>query len=38
MIKFLDLHTLNARFETEFQQEFKKVLDSGSPWRINAVD
>jgi len=29
MIKFLDLHTLNARFETEFQQEFKKFLDSG---------
>jgi len=29
MIKFLDLHTLNARFETGFQQEFKKFLDSG---------
>lgn len=29
MIKFLDLHTLNTRFETEFQQEFKKFLDSG---------
>jgi len=29
MIKFLDLHTLNARFETEFQTEFKKFLDSG---------
>ncbi|WP_430412192.1 DegT/DnrJ/EryC1/StrS family aminotransferase [Kordia sp.] len=29
MIKFLDLQTLNARFETEFQQEFKKFLDSG---------
>lgn len=29
MIKFLDLHTLNARFEIEFQQEFKKFLDSG---------
>jgi dTDP-4-amino-4,6-dideoxygalactose transaminase len=29
MIKFLDLHKLNARFETEFQQEFKKFLDSG---------
>mgnify|MGYP000049660213 CR=1 FL=1 len=29
MIKFLDLHTLNARFEAEFQEEFKKFLDSG---------
>lgn len=29
MIKFLDLHTLNARFETEFQEEFKKFLDAG---------
>ncbi|QHI36356.1 dTDP-3-amino-3,6-dideoxy-alpha-D-galactopyranose transaminase [Kordia antarctica] len=29
MIQFLDLHKLNARFETEFQQEFKKFLDSG---------
>ncbi|WP_298422834.1 DegT/DnrJ/EryC1/StrS family aminotransferase [uncultured Kordia sp.] len=29
MIKFLDLHTLNARFETEFQEVFKKFLDSG---------
>ncbi|WP_298513961.1 DegT/DnrJ/EryC1/StrS aminotransferase family protein [uncultured Kordia sp.] len=29
MIKFLDLHKLNARFEAEFQQEFNKFLDSG---------
>ena len=29
MIKFLDLHKLNARFETEFQEGFKKFLDSG---------
>lgn len=29
MIPFLDLHNLNARFEVEFQQEFKKFLDSG---------
>lgn len=29
MIKFLDLHKLNARFETEFQQSFKNFLDSG---------
>ena len=29
MIKFLDLHKLNARFEAEFQAEFKKFLDSG---------
>jgi dTDP-4-amino-4,6-dideoxygalactose transaminase len=29
MIKFLDLHKLNARFEAEFQSEFKKFLDSG---------
>ncbi|WP_420574563.1 DegT/DnrJ/EryC1/StrS family aminotransferase [Kordia sp.] len=29
MIKFLDLHKLNARFETEFQQKFKSFLDSG---------
>jgi len=29
MIKFLDLYKLNARFETEFQHEFKKFLASG---------
>lgn len=29
MIKFLDLHKLNARFETEFQEKFKSFLDSG---------
>lgn len=29
MIPFLDLHKINARFETEFQQRFKDFLDSG---------
>lgn len=29
MIKFLDLHKLNARFEAEFQERFKNFLDSG---------
>ncbi len=29
MIKFLDLHKLNARFETEFQEAFQNFLDSG---------
>lgn len=29
MISFLDLHGINARFETEFQQKFKRFLDSG---------
>lgn len=29
MIPFLDLHKLNARFETEFQEKFKSFLDSG---------
>jgi len=29
MIKFLDLHTLNARFEAEFQAAFTKFLHSG---------
>ncbi len=29
MIKFLDLHKINARFETEFQEQFKLFLDSG---------
>ncbi|MFD2542154.1 DegT/DnrJ/EryC1/StrS family aminotransferase [Lacinutrix gracilariae] len=29
MIKFLDLHKMNARFETEFQEQFKLFLDSG---------
>lgn len=29
MIKFLDLHKINARFETEFQERFKHFLDSG---------
>ncbi|MCB0445044.1 MAG: aminotransferase class I/II-fold pyridoxal phosphate-dependent enzyme [Gelidibacter sp.] len=29
MIKFLDLHKINARFETRFQEKFKQFLDSG---------
>ena len=29
MIKFLDLHKINARFETDFQERFKHFLDSG---------
>src|SRR5690606_4064633 len=29
MIKFLDLHQINARFETQFQKVFKRFLDSG---------
>lgn len=29
MIKFLDLHKINARFETEFNTEFNKFLNSG---------
>ena len=28
MIKFLDLHKVNARFETDFQEEFKRFLDA----------
>ncbi len=29
MIKFLDLHKINQRFETEFKNRFQKFLDSG---------
>jgi len=29
MIKFLDLHKINARFYYQFQEEFKSFLDSG---------
>jgi len=29
MIKFLDLKGINARFETEFQQQFQQFLNSG---------
>lgn len=29
MIKFLDLHKINTRFESEFQKGFKRFLDSG---------
>lgn len=29
MIKFLDLHKINSRFETEFKEEFQSFLDSG---------
>ncbi|MBQ0788135.1 MAG: DegT/DnrJ/EryC1/StrS family aminotransferase, partial [Oceanihabitans sp.] len=29
MIKFLDLHKINARFEVQFQEQFQKFLDSG---------
>lgn len=29
MISFLDLHKINARFKTEFEQEFSSFLDSG---------
>ena len=29
MIKFLDLHKINTRFKTEFEQEFSGFLDSG---------
>ncbi|WP_299389825.1 DegT/DnrJ/EryC1/StrS family aminotransferase [uncultured Gelidibacter sp.] len=29
MIKFLDLHKINARFEPEFQELFKRFLDTG---------
>ena len=29
MIKFLDLHKINARFETEFEKRFQRFLNSG---------
>ena len=29
MIPFLDLHTINARFEPAFQKAFQKFLNSG---------
>ncbi|MBQ0786098.1 MAG: DegT/DnrJ/EryC1/StrS family aminotransferase [Oceanihabitans sp.] len=29
MIKFLDLHKMNARFEVQFQEQFQQFLDSG---------
>ena len=29
MIKFLDLHRMNKRFETQFKEEFQSFLDSG---------
>jgi len=29
LIKFLDLHKVNARFEEQFKQEFQSFLDSG---------
>uniref|UniRef100_UPI0040496047 DegT/DnrJ/EryC1/StrS family aminotransferase n=1 Tax=Gelidibacter sp. TaxID=2018083 RepID=UPI0040496047 len=29
MIKFLDLHQINSRFETQFQEVFKRFLHSG---------
>ncbi|QRM89549.1 aminotransferase class V-fold PLP-dependent enzyme [Lacinutrix sp. WUR7] len=29
MIKFLDLHKINARFDIPFQEQFKQFLDSG---------
>jgi dTDP-4-amino-4,6-dideoxygalactose transaminase len=29
MIKFLDLHKINKRFESEFQEKFQQLLDSG---------
>jgi dTDP-4-amino-4,6-dideoxygalactose transaminase len=29
MIKFLDLHKINARFEQQLQEQFRKFLDSG---------
>lgn len=29
MIKFLDLHKINARFENDFQSQFKHFLDTG---------
>ncbi len=29
MIKFLDLHKINARFENDFQNKFKHFMDSG---------
>jgi len=29
MIKFLDLHKINARFESQFQEQFQQFLDSG---------
>jgi len=37
MIKFLDLHKINARFEADFQKGFKQVLDSGQYILGNAV-
>jgi dTDP-4-amino-4,6-dideoxygalactose transaminase len=29
MIKFLDVHKINKRFESQFQKKFQDVLDSG---------
>ncbi|WP_299386704.1 DegT/DnrJ/EryC1/StrS aminotransferase family protein [uncultured Lacinutrix sp.] len=29
MIKFLDLHKINARFDSQFKKEFQQFLDSG---------
>lgn len=38
MIKFLDLHKINARFERDFQEQFKRFLSSGYYVLGNEVD
>ncbi|MGV8815490.1 MAG: DegT/DnrJ/EryC1/StrS family aminotransferase [Gelidibacter sp.] len=38
MIKFLDLHKINARFETDFQEQFKLFLDTANYILGNEVE
>jgi dTDP-4-amino-4,6-dideoxygalactose transaminase len=38
MIKFLDIHKINSRFQNEFQQKFQQFLDSGQYVLGNQVE